>query len=203
MRTFFQISVTLVLQPNYFSRNIIFFFVPSITEVTHFPTPLNLTVHGRFNTPLAFYKAFLLLGLFQLAMLLYTSPAAAAAVLLQSCPSLCEPIDGSSPGSPVPDTSSGKNTGVGWHFLLQRMKVKSESEVAQSCPTLRYPMDCSLTKLLHPWDFLGKSTGVGCHCLLLTEWTMYQIRFSIGGEWTYVYVWCSPFAVHLKLSQHC
>ena len=80
-------------------------------------------------------------------MLLYTSPAAAAAaaaVLLQSCPSLCEPIDGSSPGSPVPDTSSGKNTGVGWHFLLQRMKVKSESEVAQSCPTLRDPMDCSL-----------------------------------------------------------
>ena len=38
----------------------------------------------------------------------------------------------------------GKNTGVGCHFLLQRMKVKSESEVAQSCPTLSDPMDCSL-----------------------------------------------------------
>ena len=38
----------------------------------------------------------------------------------------------------------GKNTGVGCHFLLQCMKVKSESEVAQSCPTLRDPMDCSL-----------------------------------------------------------
>ena len=37
----------------------------------------------------------------------------------------------------------GKNTGVGCHFLLQRMKVKSESEVAQSCPTLSDPMDCS------------------------------------------------------------
>ena len=37
----------------------------------------------------------------------------------------------------------GKNTGVGCHFLLQCMKVKSESEVAQSCPTLRDPMDCS------------------------------------------------------------
>ena len=36
------------------------------------------------------------------------------------------------------------NTGVGCHFLLQCMKVKSESEVAQSCPTLRDPMDCSL-----------------------------------------------------------
>ena len=40
--------------------------------------------------------------------------------------------------------SPGKNTGVGCHFLLQCMKVKSESEVAQSCPTLSDPMDCSL-----------------------------------------------------------
>ena len=45
---------------------------------------------------------------------------------------------------PCPWDSPGKNTGVGSHFLLQCMKVKSESEVAQSCPTLRDPMDCSL-----------------------------------------------------------
>jgi len=44
---------------------------------------------------------------------------------------------------PGPWDSPGKNTGVGCHFLLQCMKVKSESEVAQSCPTLRDPMDCS------------------------------------------------------------
>ena len=37
----------------------------------------------------------------------------------------------------------GKNTGVGCHFLLQCMKVKSESEVAQSCPILSDLMDCS------------------------------------------------------------
>ena len=43
-----------------------------------------------------------------------------------------------------PWDSPGKNTGVGCHFLLQRVKVKSESEVAQSCPTLSEPMDCSL-----------------------------------------------------------
>ena len=43
-----------------------------------------------------------------------------------------------------PWDSPGKNTGVGCHFLLQCMKVKSESEVAQSCSTLRDPMDCSL-----------------------------------------------------------
>ena len=46
--------------------------------------------------------------------------------------------------APRPWKSPGKNTGVGCHFLLQCMKVKSESEVAQSCPTLRDPMDCSL-----------------------------------------------------------
>ena len=42
-----------------------------------------------------------------------------------------------------PWDSPGKNTGVGCHFLLQCMKVKSESEVAWSCPTLHDPMDCS------------------------------------------------------------
>ena len=45
---------------------------------------------------------------------------------------------------PRPWDSPGKNTGVGCHFLLQCMKVKSESEVAQSCPTLSNPMDGSL-----------------------------------------------------------
>ena len=43
-----------------------------------------------------------------------------------------------------PWDSPGKNTGVGCHFLLQSMKVKSESEVTQSCPNLIDPMDCSL-----------------------------------------------------------
>ena len=45
---------------------------------------------------------------------------------------------------PRPWDSPGKNTGVGCHFLLQGMNVKSESEVTQSCPTLHGPMDCSL-----------------------------------------------------------
>ena len=43
---------------------------------------------------------------------------------------------------PRPWDSPGKNTGVGCHFLLPCMKMKSESEVAQSCPTLSDPMDC-------------------------------------------------------------
>ena len=90
-----------------------------------------------------------------------------------------------------PWDSPGKNTGVGCHFLLQRMKVESESEVAQSCLTLSNPTDCSLpgssihgifratvlewgaiafslwpSRLLYPWNSPGKNTGVICHFLL-------------------------------------
>ena len=54
---------------------------------------------------------------------------------------------------PHPWDSPGKNTGVGCHFLLQYMKVKSESEVAQSCLTLRDPMDFS-----PPGSSVGVST---------------------------------------------
>ena len=54
--------------------------------------------------------------------------AAAAAKLLQSCLTLCDPVDGSPPGSPIPGILQAR-TRVGCHFLLQRMKVKSESEV--------------------------------------------------------------------------
>ena len=67
----------------------------------------------------------------------------AAAKSCQSCQTLCDPIDGSPPGS-GPWDSPSNNTGVGCYFLLQCMKVKSESEVAQSSPTLQSPMDCSL-----------------------------------------------------------
>ena len=66
-----------------------------------------------------------------------------AAKSRQSCPTLCNPIDGSPPDS-HPWDSPGNNTGVGCHFLLQCMKVKSESEVTHLCPTLCHSMDCSL-----------------------------------------------------------
>ena len=67
---------------------------------------------------------------------------AAAAKSHQSCPTLCDPVDGSPPGSPVPGIRQAIT--LGCHFLLQCMKVKSESEVTQLCPTLNDPMDCSL-----------------------------------------------------------
>ena len=69
-----------------------------------------------------------------------------AAKSLQSCPTLGDPIDG-------PWDSPGENTGVGRHFLLQYMKVKSESEVTQSCRTLSDPHGLQPSRLLQPWDF--------------------------------------------------
>ena len=70
--------------------------------------------------------------------------SAAAAKSLQSCPTLCDSMQRQPTRLPHPWDSSGKNTGVDCHFLLQCMKVKSESEVAQSCPTSSDSMDCSL-----------------------------------------------------------
>ena len=70
--------------------------------------------------------------------------AAAAAKSLQSCPTLCNPIDGSPPGSSVPGIlQARKLEWVAISFPNQCMKVKSECEVAQSCLTLSNPMDCS------------------------------------------------------------
>ena len=102
-------------------------------------------------------------------LLKYINIVAAAAKSLQSCPTLCDPTDGQPTRLRQPWDSPGKNTGVGSHFLLQCMKVKSESEVAQSLSRVRL--------LATPWTaaypgssvhgiFPGKSTGVVCHCLL-------------------------------------
>ena len=73
-------------------------------------------------------------------------PAAAAAKSLQSCPTLCDAIDGSPLGSPVPGILQART--LEWVVIsfsnAWKWKVKSETEVAQSCPTLCDPMDCSL-----------------------------------------------------------
>ena len=71
---------------------------------------------------------------------------------------------------PHPWNSPGKNTGVGCYFLLQCMKVKSESEVAQSCLTLRNPMDCNPPGSSIHGIFQAGCTGVG-----INMFTYYQI----------------------------
>ena len=75
-----------------------------------------------------------------------------------------------------PWDSPGKNTGVGCHFLLQCMKVKSESKVAQLCPTLSNPMD---------WSLLGSSVH-GIFQARVLEWD--AIAFS-GDLCPGLYFW--------------
>ena len=72
---------------------------------------------------------------------------------------------------PRPWDSPGKNTGVGCHFLLQCMTVKSQSEVAQSCPTPRDPMDCSPPGSSVPGILQARTL----------EWV--AISFSNAGKW--------------------
>ena len=88
---------------------------------------------------------------------------------------------------PYPWDSLGKNTGVGCHFLLQCMKVKSESEVAQSCPSLSDPMDCSLP---------GSSIH-GIFQARLLEWG--AIAFSI----VYYAMLCYAMLSHFSRVQLC
>ena len=86
-----------------------------------------------------------------------------AAKLLLSCPTLCDSIDGSPPGSPVPGILQARTLEwVAISFSNARkwkVKVKSLSRVG----LLATPWTAAYQA---PWDFPGKSTGVGCHCLL-------------------------------------
>ena len=91
--------------------------------------------------------------------------AVVAAKSLQLCPTLCNPIDGSPPGSPIPWDSPVKNIVVGCHFLLQWMKGKREIEVTQSCLTLSDHMDCRLPGSSIHGTFQARVLE-GCHCLL-------------------------------------
>ena len=93
---------------------------------------------------------------------------------------------------PHPWDSPGKNTGVGCHFLLQCMKVKSESEVTQSCLTLSEPMDpAAAAKLLQSCPTLcdptdGSPPGSPIPGLLqarILEWV--AIAFSIVAHINY------------------
>ena len=80
----------------------------------------------------------------RLLFIILNIPAAAAAKSLQSCPTLCDPIDISPPGSPSPGILQARTLEWVAISFSNAWKWKSESEVAQSCPILSDPMDCSL-----------------------------------------------------------
>ena len=93
------------------------------------------------------------------------SYAAAAAKLLQSCPTLCNPINGSPPGSPIPRILQARileRVAISFSNAWKRkVTVKSLSHVW----LLVTPWTAAY-RLLCPWESPGKSTGAGCHCLL-------------------------------------
>ena len=88
---------------------------------------------------------------------------------------------------PHPWDSPGKNTGVGCHFLLQCMKVKSESEVAQSCPTLRDPKEqtsfnFAAAVTVHS-DF-GSQENKICHCFHFSPSICHEVMGPESAEKT-------------------
>ena len=112
----------------------------------------------------------------------------AAAKSIQLCPTLCNPIDGSPPGSTVPGILQART--LEWVAISfsnawkWKVKVKLLSHVWPSWPHGLRP-----TRLLCPWDFPGKSTGVGCHCLILLKTRHCKsgivecMLYSIGECW--------------------
>ena len=87
----------------------------------------------------------------------------AAAKSRQLCPTLCDPIDGSLTGSPVPGILQART--LEWVAISFCNAWKWSRSVVSDSSRPHGPQP---TRLLRPWDFPGKSTGVGCHCLLRT-----------------------------------
>ena len=121
--------------------------------------------------------------------------AAAAAKSLQSCPTLCDPTDGSPPGSPIPDILQARTLEwVAISFSNEwkwKVKVKSLSRVwlFATPRTAAYQAPPSM-------DFPGKSTGVGCHCLLqfvrmviIKKNTTKKYWWECGDKETLVHSW--------------
>ena len=99
------------------------------------------------------------------SQVLFRCTATAAAKSLQSCLTLCDPIDGSPPGSP----SLGFSRQEHWSGLLFPSPMRESEKWKWNRSVVsdpQWPHGLQPTRLLRPWDFPGKSTGVGCHRLL-------------------------------------
>ena len=118
-----------------------------------------------------------------------TNPAAAAAAAaksLQSCPTLCDPIDSSPPGSAIPGILQART--LEWVAIsfsnawTWKVKVKSLSHVQLLATpwTAAYQAPPSM-------GFSCKSTGVGCHCFLWLPILAYLKWFQRGKEWVMTY----------------
>ena len=113
--------------------------------------------------------------------------ADAAAKLLQSCPTLCNPIDSSPPGSPVPGILQART--LEWVAIFFSNAWKWKVKVKLLSPV--WPRGLQPTRLLHPLGFPGKSIGVGCHRLLCKSWLPGSIKlFSIHSHGNWLWIIC-------------
>ena len=94
---------------------------------------------------------------------------ASAAKSLQLCPTLCNPIDGSPPGFPIPGILHARtmewvaiSSSNAWKWK-EKVKLLSRVRLVVTPSTAAYQVPLSM-------DFPGKSTGLGCHCLLPDTW---------------------------------
>ena len=140
--------------------------------------------------------------------------AVAAAKSLESCPTLCDPIDGSPLGFPSLGFSRQEQSGLPFPSPVHESEKSkwSHSVVSDSSR----PHGLQPTRLLRPWDFPGKSTGVGCHCLLWSEclvasksdkygFGFFSIFLQILCINTYIYIYVckwQPTPVFLPRKSH-
>ena len=129
--------------------------------------------------------------------LVWHVPFAVLCLAAQSCPTLCDPMDCSPPGSSVHGASPGKNTGVGCHALLQRESSQPRSPAVQADSLLTEP----------PWK--PKNAGVGSlsllqgifptqelnlvSCIAGRFFTSWATREALKVLYTHKLIWFSPF----------
>ena len=117
----------------------------------------------------------------------------AIAKSLQSCPTLCNPIDGSPPGFPVPGILQARTPE--WVAISFSNAWKwSRSVVSDS----QRPYGLQPYRLLHPWDFPGKSTGVGCHYIKGKFYILFwDFFFSLKYYMINIFPCCCCFFIFL------
>ena len=101
---------------------------------------------------------------------------------LQSYPTLCDPRDGSPPGSPIPGILQART--LEWVAISFSNAWKGKVKVKSLSRDSSRPHGLQPTRLLRPWDFPGKSTGLGCHCLLhfALEYSQITLFDSFRGQ---------------------
>ena len=120
-----------------------------------------------------------------------------AAKLLQSCPTLCDPIDNSSSGSPIPGILQART--LEWVAISFSSAWKWKVKVSRSVTSdSSRSHGLQPTRLLCPWGFPGKKTGVECHCLLQCMKVKSESE-SLSRVWLFTTPWAVAYQAPLPM----